>query len=122
MKQIFILKFTLLSIISGCNGLKPDSIPGCYVRQSRHEFGIEYDTLTVSSVYRWPENYEIERRWKYIRILDGRTLEPEYKVEVSYGLYNDRYRLLTDAKSGLNYSVDVDGKNLFCGSNTYKKI
>ena len=97
-------------------------IPGTYTRFSEHEFGKEYDTLVISLQNASANEYKIVRRWKYERIVDGKGIEPEYKIKASVALLNVRHQLLEEINTGRIYTVDVKLGCLFSGVVKYRKL
>jgi hypothetical protein len=97
-------------------------IPGTYIRSSQHEFGKENDTVVVSLQNETTNEFKLERRWTYERILDGKTQEPEYKTKITSGIYNAETKVLTETETGDTYSFDAVQKIMFAGSTKYQKI
>lgn len=97
-------------------------IPGTYIRFSKHEFGTEYDTLIISLQNSNADEYRILRKWKYERVMDGSTIEPEYKRNITSGIYNSTHRLLQENETGDIYSFDVRHKILINGPVKYQKL
>ncbi|MEI9945834.1 MAG: hypothetical protein WDN26_16635 [Chitinophagaceae bacterium] len=97
-------------------------IPGTYSRFAQHEFGKEYDTVIISLLNKVADQYQITRKWKYERVLDGQLIDPEYKVSKSTGFYDLKRRYLRDNESGEVYSFDVKNKILLNGSVKYQKL
>ncbi|HMU47883.1 MAG TPA: hypothetical protein PKC72_16040 [Chitinophagaceae bacterium] len=95
------------------------NIPGNYIRFSEHEFGKEYDTLIIAEI---GGQFQITRKWKYERILDGVIQEPEYKQETSTAVYDEKDHLLHENESGNTISFDNAKGTLFIGSTKYKKL
>jgi len=120
MKILIALHVILLVLIGACRELKSDPIPafipGTYTRFSVHEFGNEYDTLIITPI---DNQYAIERKWKYERVLDGQRMEPEYKKTLMTGIYNKG--ILTEQQTGVHYSFDPDKKCLYSGDTRYEK-
>lgn len=106
-----------------CNGLEKDEvkayIPGIYIRLSEHEFGKEYDTLVVSEL---KDEFQITRKWKYERVLDGVKQEPEYKQEITTASYDNERKLLHEKETGNTMSLDAKEAVLFIGPTKYKKL
>lgn len=125
MKYLFILHLLLVAALYGCRD-KPDPvqefIPGTYIRFSQHEYGNEYDTLTISIQNAGADEYSIIRKWKYERIIDGEKIEPEYKRSVTTAVYDSKHKLLQEFETGNIYSFDVREKILFNGPVKYQKL
>jgi hypothetical protein len=115
----------LLVIISSCQSVLKDPtdkfIPGTYVRFSEHEFGREHDTLVISLQNPSARQYRIERRWKYERMLDGTSFEPEYKQTTTSAVYDEKEHVLND-ETRLEYSFEIKRNALFAGTTEYRKI
>lgn len=127
MKIILLIFITVLLLIFSCETLVTtdevrDFIPGTYIRFSQHEFGTEYDTLTITLQNKAANEYKILRKWKYERVLDGASIEPEYKRLATSGIYNPNNKLLQEAENGLAFSFDVQKQLLYSGPIQYKKI
>lgn len=120
MKILVAAHVILLVVIGACRELKSDPvpafIPGTYIRFSVHEFGSEYDTLIITPI---ADQYAIERKWRYERMLDGQRIEPEYKKTSMIGIYNES--ILTEQQTGTHYSFDLDKKCLYSGDTRYDK-
>lgn len=99
-----------------------DFLPGTYTRFSQHEYGYEYDTLTITLQNKAAGEYKILRQWKYERLLDGKLIEPEYKQVTTSGIYNEDRRLLRETETGDFLSFDVKDKVLFNGPTKYQKL
>ena len=92
------------------------SIPGTYIRYAEHEFGEEYDTLSISVLNLSAKQYKIVRRWKYERVGEA----PSYQLIVSSAIWNDRF--LEDMESGDLISFDSTKNCLFIGTIKYDKL
>jgi hypothetical protein len=115
------LVFLFFAACSSRDGMQT-FIPGTYIRFSQHEYGTEYDTLVISLQNKSSNEYTILRKWKYERVLDGSAIEPEYKRQITSGIYNSRYKLLEETESGDIFSFDVKEKLLFNGPAKYMKL
>jgi hypothetical protein len=118
---------TFISILfAACNSITKDEvkefIPGTYIRSSQNEFGKEYDTLVVSMQSKSANEYKIQRRWRYERVLDGKPIEPEYKVTETSGLYDSEKKTLQETETLDFFTFDVEKKLLFNGANKFTKI
>lgn len=105
--------------------INQDQIPlieGTYIRYSVHEFGSEWDTLTIKLQNGSANEYSIVRKWKYERVLDGVSIKPEYKRCVSSGLLNKKEKRLIQSGSGESYTFNDREDLLFTGSTKYQKI
>lgn len=90
---------------------------GTYIRFAKHEFGTEYDTLCIYQ--QTGQRYIVERKWQYIRILDGKQLEPEYKVTRTTA-YDDA-GVLKEEKTSATYVTDPKQRVIYNGTVKYKK-
>jgi hypothetical protein len=98
------------------------AIPGTYFRFSEHEFGSEWDTLTIKGSNSGLTMFQIVRKWKYERVLDGQRIEPEYKRQVTSGIYDENSHFLKDTDTGNIYSFDLAKNTVSTGETIYKKI
>lgn len=126
MKYVMWIHIVGLLVLASCIRWMRDEIvefiPGTYCRYSHHEFGIEYDTVVISVRNKAAKEYKILRRWKYERVQDGSPIEPEYKVTLTSGIYNERRRLLEETPTGSLYSFDAKEGLLFNGDAKYRKL
>ncbi len=127
MKKIFSIPVFMLFILIGCNDDSENKalrefIPGTYTRQSEGEFGKSWDTLVISLQNKEAGQYKIIRRWKYNRVLDGKPIEPEYKITETSGTYNPESRALQENETLEIFTFDTKRKFLFDGSNQFLKI
>ena len=126
MKIVFLISI-VCTVMLGCGLVSSidkveEFVPGTYIRFSSHEFGKEYDTLTITLQNEAVKEYKILRKWKYERILDGKPLEPDYKRESTTAIYHRADKVLQDTESGSLYSFNVKEKVLFNGDIKYKKL
>jgi hypothetical protein len=127
MKAFFMLSLTVCAIASSCsNETSADevkvAIPGTYIRASQHEYGNEFDTLVVSLQNEAANEFKINRRWQYERVLDGKAIEPEYKSTTTTAVYDEAAKQLKETETGDTYSFDPATKSLFAGSTKYEKL
>ena len=127
MKALSFFSTALILFLSGCSGSYSkdeiqEFIPGTYVRASTNEFGIEYDTLSISIQNSSGKQYRIVNRWKYERTLDGKKLEPEYKIKTTSALYSPDTKALQEEETLENYTFDIKQNKLFLGKTEYQKI
>lgn len=125
--MLLVLVCLMLCLTYGChlkNGNDPvqEFIPGTYIRFSAHEFGKEYDTLVITVQHKKAREYQIIRRWKYERVLDGVWIEPEYKLTKTTGFYKSKHHLLRENETGSVYTFDVGTNLLFNGPIKYRKL
>jgi hypothetical protein len=124
---IFLCMTVIFSIFYSCRSFKKEEsirsfIPGTFIRFSQHEFGTEYDTLVISVQNESAKQYRIQRRLKYERMLDGNKIEPEYRKELSSGIYDEKDKLLRILETAEAFSFNPKKKILYAGSTEYKKI
>ncbi len=126
MKLVLFICINVLLLVS-CNTFSAkdeviEFIPGTYVRHSQHEYGTEHDTLVITLQNSTAHEYNILRKWKYERVLDGSAMEPEYKRVTASGIYSKNNKVLQETESGDLFSFDVKGRCLFIGSTKYQKL
>ncbi len=126
MKALFFISISVLFLLASCSSSESDAIkefiPGTYIRFSQHEFGKEYDTLVISLQNEAASHYQILRKWRYERVLDGKSIEPEYKQEKSSAIYNPETKVLQETKTLELFTFDSGKKLLFNGTNDFTKI
>lgn len=111
MKYIVLLFTLFLSCTSGTSRWE-----GSFVRTARHEFGREFDTLAIQRV---AGGYRIVRKWRYLRVLEGKELPPEYKqLRYDAAVRNGG---LQETASGLRYTL-VNDTILACGTLRYHRL
>lgn len=121
-----IVMLTTGVVLFGCKEFFVDEIklfiPGTYIRYATHEFGKEYDTITITLEDEAAEAYKITRRWRYERMRDTELLEPEYKITMTIGYYQQSRNQMWENGSGAIYMFDVKKKLLKNGSIKYLKL
>ena len=127
MKASFLILGLVVPLLTACNSdsesdTVKDFIPGTYIRSSQHEYGTENDTVVISLQNKSASEYKVERRWKYGRMLDGKTIDPEYKLTTTSAIYNKDSRLLQETETGDAYSFDTKEKSMFAGTTKYQKL
>ena len=126
MKTLNVLLFVSTIALWACNSIVKekvkDFIPGTYIRSSQHEYGTEHDTVIITLQNQSADEYKIERRWKYERMLDGKPVEPEYKQTTNSGIYNPESKILQESSTLEQYTFDIKQKALFVGSTKYQKL
>ncbi len=126
MKTLFFISISVLFLLASCSSSESDAIkefiPGTYIRFSQHEFGKEYDTLVISLQNESASHYQILRKWRYERVLDGKSIEPEYKQENSSAIYNPETKVLQETETLELFTFDPEKKLLFNRTNDYTKI
>lgn len=126
MKTPFTLILVAVAAFSACDDTQSKDkmqafIPGTYIRSSEHEYGKEYDTISLSVQNEVAREFKVVRKWRYERVLDGKPIEPEYKNTTGVAIYDPTNKLLKETRSGDSYSFDAEGKVMFAGSTKYVK-
>ena len=126
MKRLLIITIVAAFFLAACSSAESDAIKefisGTYIRFSQNEFGKEYDTLEISLQNKAAGQYQILRKWRYDRVLDGKPIEPEYKQQKTFGLYDPEKKLLEETETLEAISFDAEKKLLFQGKNQFTKI
>lgn len=121
----FLFLFTVI-IVTACTSVVKDEvkdfIPGTYIRAAQHEFGSEQDTIIVSVLNASSNEFKIMRRWRYERVVDGKPIEPEYKVTDNTGVYSSETKMLQESSTLENYSFDPKQNIMFTGDIKYQKL
>lgn len=126
MKSLLFISIVTAFFLAGCTSAESDAvkefIPGTYIRSGQNEFGKEYDTLVVSVQNKTANEYKIQRRWRYDRVLDGKPIEPEYKLTETTGIYDAESKSLKETETLETMTFNIDKKVLLKGTNTFTKI
>ena len=127
MKALFFIQISVALLLTACSSLSESNaiqefIPGTYIRSAQTEFGQAYDTLVISLQNEPAREYKILRKWRYDRVLDGKPIEPEYKLTESSGIYDTEKNLLQETETLALFTFDVEKKLLFNGANKFTKI
>lgn len=127
MKALFFIQISVALLLTACSSLSESNaiqefIPGTYIRSAQTEFGQAYDTLVISLQNEPAREYKILRKWRYDRVLDGKPIEPEYKLTESSGIYDTEKNLLQETETLELFTFDVEKKLLFNGANKFTKI
>ncbi len=126
MKSLFFVPISVLLVLTGCSSSESDAIkefiPGTYIRSSQNEFGKAYDTLVISLQNNSASQYQVLRKWRYDRVLDGKPIEPEYKLTRSSGIYDKEKKVLQETETLELFTFDIERKLLFNGTNQFNKI
>ncbi len=126
MKSLFFVPLLVLFLLAGCSSSESDAIkefiPGTYIRSSQNEFGKAYDTLVISLQNKSASQYQILRKWRYDRVLDGKLIEPEYKQEKNSGIYNPEKNVMQETETLELFTFDIERNLLFHGTNQFTKI
>jgi hypothetical protein len=126
MKPLLFISIIAGFFLAGCSSTESDAIkafiPGTYVRSSQTEFGKTYDTLVITLQSKLANEFKIQRRRKYDRVLDGKLIEPEYKITETTGLYDSEKKTLQETETLEFFTFDMEKKLLFNGANKFTKI
>lgn len=126
MKSLLLISIVTAFFLAGCTFPESDAIkafiPGTYIRSAHTEFGKAYDTLVITVQNKAANEFRIQRRWKYDRVLDGKPIEPEYKVTETTGLYDGEKKILQETATLDLMTFDRERKLLLKGTNTFTKI
>lgn len=122
-----LLAFAGITIFFCCNNetsadVVKTNLPGTYVRASQHEYGKEFDTIAITLQNGAANEFKLNRRWRYERVLDGKAIEPEYKNTTITAMYEEGSKQLKENQTGDTYTFDAAKKLLFAGSTQYEKL
>lgn len=127
MKKLCLILMLLTMFCMGCDSNRGSDevlnfIPGTYIRESQGEFGKSYDTVAITLQNKAVNQFKIVRRWRYDRVLDGKALEPEYKITETSGIYDDKKNVLQESETLDKFTFDTKKNLLFDGTNQFIKI
>jgi hypothetical protein len=127
---IYPIVFTMLLFFS-CGTSKDDVegfIPGVYARVFKDSLNettntVGNDTLEIKkSTTGNSDFYEIHRKMKYQRTVDGQQKQEEYKTETWKGIYDKDKKVVQETTKGKLISFLPDKNILLVNSVEYKKI
>ena len=107
-----------LFILCSCSSNK-DEVTGTYIRTIDHEFATGQDTLIIKSVNN--TTYQIEKRSKYQRILNGKLQTAESHRTKWTVIYDAPNHMLRETNQGKVLFISEDGKRLLLGALEYRK-
>lgn len=126
MKSLLFISTIAAFLFAGCSSAESDAIkefiPGTYIHSSQTEFGKAYDTLVITLQSKSANEFKIQRSWKYDRVLEGKPIEPEYKVTETTGLYDAEKKIVQETETLEFFTFDAERKLLFNGTNKFTKI
>ena len=123
MKYLLIIHLVVLvAAIYGCRDssspVSGESIPGTYIRFSKHEFGQEYDTIILERTSSDESHFLVTRRWRYERVNEM----PTYTKTTTVALFNTVNRTLEDGETGDVLIFDIKQGLLYIGATKYQKL
>jgi hypothetical protein len=119
---IFIL-ILLVSCNPGTETRVREFIPGTYITEWDNGFSTARDTILVKPApAEGGDSYSIIRRTFYRQSVNGKTLNPKYKIARWTGRFNQQDMTVVINKNGRILSFDPDKKEMRMGSAIYKKL
>jgi hypothetical protein len=117
----------LFVILIACNESASDEvksfIPGTYSRHYTDEFTDSYDTVEIKLVTSGgSEGFEISKRMRFQKTIDGQQTPVDYKTETWFGNYDKDAKTVYIPKSGKTIYFDPEKNELKMGTEPYKKI
>ena len=132
MKTAFLSILVLTVLFTSCAGGDTDKvreyIPGLYARVFKDSLSettntVGIDTLEIKRVTDGgSELYEIERRMKFQRTVDGELKPEEYKVENWKGIYDKDKKIIQETSKGKIISFVPEKNILLVNTAEYKKL
>lgn len=126
MKQFKLVFSACIFLLVSCTNSQNEEIltfiPGTYSREAVGEFGKSYDTLEITLQNKSANQFKIIRRWRYNRVMDGKAIEPEYKITETNGAFNSETKSLQETETLEAFTFDIKKKMLYEGANQFKKI
>lgn len=130
MKNVKLLSFALIIILSSCNGVQNNTatekvksfIQGTYIRAFEGEYSKGNDTLVIEQPDANNNYYTIQHKMSYYQIKDKNPLPMEYKTENWIAIFNEQTNVLEEQKKGKRLSFLPDENALLLGGSKFKKI
>jgi hypothetical protein len=126
MKQFELVFSACIFLLFSCTNSQNEEIltfiPGTYSRETVGEFGKSYDTLVITLQNKSANQFKIIRRWRYNRVMDGKVIEPEYKITETSGVFNPAAKSLQEKETLESFTFDIKKKMLYEGANQFTKI
>ena len=117
---ILILLFAFLFI--QCKSTSSNDIAGSYTNQSKSEYSMASDTLTITLVNQTENTYQVQRKTGYQRIRVKVTQPKQYKEEKWQATWNPDKQILAETEFGRQISLDKDKHTLILKNAAYQRI
>ena len=108
----------------GCDALQPGmnrDMEGTYVKAISSEYSTGSDTLEISAISRENNNYQINRKSNFQRVVRGRLAKPEQKSERWIAIYDPGQKILKEVTKGKILSFIPEKNMLLVGKSVYHK-
>jgi len=119
------LSWLVIPVVLSCGNtnsqLPGKTVEGTYVVQSKSEFSVADDTLSIIPIPSQQSMYSIKRSVSYQRVTEKGTKPKETKQEVATAVWESQTGQLKEQKHGRIYSLSADGSQLMIGSTVYTK-
>ena len=94
---------------------------GQFTNQSKSEYSIATDTLTITPLNNSEKSFQIERRTGYQKITNGVRQPKEYRVEKWQSTWNEDKQILSEADYGRQITPGNDGQSLTLKTTRYQR-
>ncbi|WP_121356766.1 hypothetical protein [Flavisolibacter nicotianae] len=120
------LSLLVIPVVLSCGNtssqLPGRTVEGNYVAQSKSEFSVADDTLSINAIAGQQSMYSIKRSVSYQRVTEKGTRPKESKQEFATAIWEPQSSQLKEQKHGRVYSLSADGSQLMIGTMIYTKI
>jgi len=113
----------IVLLLTACDSLLQSKdvrnfMPGVYTRHYKDEYTESDDTIAI---HEKGATYEVTKRSRQVKIIDGKPLEPHYILVKWTGVYNAEQKHLWVEPAAKAILFDADKKELSIGTQPYKK-
>jgi hypothetical protein len=121
MKKQTILPVLFAVALAGCRSDKTkDFIQGTYADSGKSEYSIVSDTLVIEAAEN--SHYLIHRKTGISLISKGKPGKVKHSTEEWYAIYDEKSRILTEAKRGKLIRFFPEAKKLKVERREYRKL
>jgi hypothetical protein len=120
------LSLLVIPVVFSCGNtsslLPGKTVEGSYVAQSKSEFSVADDTLSINTIPGQQFIYSIKRSVGFQRVAEKGVKSKVTKQEIATAIWDPESGKLNEQKHGRVYSLSADGSQLMIGTTIYKKI
>lgn len=110
----------LCGLLSACNFVSKDFVPGEYVSYAEGNYSIADDTLVIKALE--GKRYGVIRKTGFNLIRDGVKGVRQHETENWTVLYDEKTGVLTEVRTGKILVLYPDSNMLMIGKRIYRKI
>jgi hypothetical protein len=127
MKSFNYLTMAFFVVATSCTSFFSDKvrsfIPGTYISHWENEFTTATDTIEIRSPQdAGSETFRITRRTSSMQTIEGRKMQPNYKIAYWNGKYDNDTKTMFIINNGRILNFDAKKQEMNMGSVVYKKL